>query len=193
MRGSDKKYKNQRQRNKSKNLIILATVLGIIIITAIFFIRTGTKDLSDVQHLSLQESGESENMPLTLGVEEVGHIIQQYYSSLEKGTFNAHNFFNPQVTQYITLKNTSPVIINENYMKDKREYANPKFSIINDKVDFLKTQDEVDYYAYTIFYKCYRPSRGKYQECNVDVEIGLNKDGKIASYKELKISNLKFI
>lgn len=192
MRGSKKKYINQRQKNKNRNLIILlVAVLGIILTASVFFIRTGSKNLSDSQKLDLPEL--SEKKLQKLGLEDVGLVIGQYYSSLEEGTFNAHNFFSQQVSQYITLKNTSPIVINENYMKDKREYANPKFSIINNQIDFLRTHDDVDYYTYSIFYKCFRRSRGKLQECNVDVEIGINTNGKITSYKELKIRDLKFI
>ncbi|WP_439483763.1 hypothetical protein [Cyclobacterium plantarum] len=192
MRGSKKKYINQRQKNKNRNLIIIfVAVLGIFFTASIFFVRTGSKNLSDNQNLSLPELSEKKSQKF--GLEDVAFLIGQYYSSLEKGTFNADDFFNPQVSQYITLKNTSPVLINENYIKDKQEYANPKFSIINNQIDFLRTHNDVDYYTYSIFYKCFRRSRGKFQECYIDVEIGINTNGKITSYKELKIRKLKFI
>jgi len=192
MRDKEKKHRNHRQINRRKNLTIgIVSAIVLIVILSAILLRSNSRTEQESQLLA------SENKigpdPTANTAEGVIQIFSQYYGSLEKETFNANDFFNPEVSQYITLKNTTPSIINAHYRKDKHEYANPKFSIVNNHINLIRTTNEVNYYSFSINYKCYRPSRGKHQECTVDVEVGVNNLGKITSYKELKINNLKFI
>ena len=69
---------------------------------------------------------------------------------------------------------------------------NAKINIISDVEEVnLDSNDGNRYFKFSILFEAFRNSKNKNTSCDVDIEIGLNSDFKIVSYKEMKYYNYK--
>lgn len=118
-------------------------------------------------------------------------IINQYYNDCNMGEFFAKNYFSQSVIQFITAKNLTPSKIDDIFLNNK-EFINSKSYVINNEISYDRTENGVDYYIYWINYSCHRKSLNKKQNCKIQVEIGFDKQNKIKSYRETKVTNLHF-
>lgn len=123
--------------------------------------------------------------------EDVLKILSKYYYDINNSNFDAFNYFSENISQFITRRNITPndinVIFNQN-----NEFLRGQSQIVNNQILFERTENSIDYYSYWVDYNCYRRSKDKNQFCEVNVEVGFNRNNKIVSYKELKIEDLRF-
>ena len=124
--------------------------------------------------------------------EEVTRILENYYSDLVNGNFDAYNYFASDVKQFIQKRNTTPDVINElNQTNDEYSEKNITISYETFSYDHMDSDDN-QYWTYWIHFSCYRTSRSEYQRCNVRVEVGFDAEGKLISYREMEVTDLEY-
>jgi hypothetical protein len=117
--------------------------------------------------------------------------VKNYYTDITNNEFNASNYFADNVDQYINYTNTTPDEINSLFF-NKKDYTNESVIFDESTFTFQRNFENIYYFNYSINYSCFRPRKNKTQTCDVDIEIGFDKDYKIKSYKEMEIRNLTF-
>lgn len=114
--------------------------------------------------------------------------IISYYNDLNYGNMNAFAYFSPRVEQYITMRNDlTPLDINVLW-ENNNEYLNGNYKVIGNRCYFSATNKREVW----IEFKCYRASKQKMQDCRVKVEFVFDNAGKVLSYKELQVKDVKF-
>ena len=122
----------------------------------------------------------------------ITEIITNYYDDLNNNNFNAENYYAKNVEQFISIKNTNPNNINSLINED--DYQDGVSTIDESSIKLIDS-DSNNYYScwsFNVNYQCFRPSKGKYQKCNITIYLGFDENNLIVSYKEKKIRNLKF-
>ena len=116
-------------------------------------------------------------------------FLSSYYEDLNEETFDANNYYADEVDLFITKRNISPFEINAS---------------ISQKEDYLYSNGEVQYISsvtnnignsvsrFWIDYTCWRTARRQWQSCRIEIEVELNSDEEITSYRELQIEDLSF-
>ena len=118
--------------------------------------------------------------------------IKNYYTALNNEGFDANKWFAEKVSAYISKSNITPDEINRLH-RENTEFVNKNCAIQDSSFTLNRTENEINYFQFECNFTCYRTSKNKYQSCNIQVEIGINStNDKFTSYKELKVSNLKF-
>lgn len=126
----------------------------------------------------------------TISLEDVNMIISNYYSDLNNDNFDANNYFSQTIDEYINLKNIEPSDVNGAFKNN--DYQNGISTVEENSLSYESSEGNISFWSFWISYKCYRPSKKKYQECNVNVRIGVDNNKLIHSYKEIKVKDLKF-
>lgn len=133
----------------------------------------------------------NDNRTSNIALQDVKDLMTNYYQDICNGNFDVNNYYAYHVNQFINLENI--------YAKDidyqintiaKKEFRDTKINIISD-IKETNSNDEFRYYKFSIEFEAFRVSKNKMTNCNVDIEIGLNQNNKITSYKELKYYNYK--
>ena len=122
----------------------------------------------------------------------ITEIITNYYDDLNNNNFNAENYYAKNVEQFISIKNTNPNNINS--LINDNDYQDGVSTIDESSIKLIDS-DSNNYYScwsFNVNYQCFRPSKGKYQKCNITIYLGFDENNHIVSYKEKKIRNLKF-
>lgn len=125
---------------------------------------------------------------------EIKLIVQKYFVDITNENFNAENYFANDVSQYISLKNTSPYEINKNYnLYDKKEYLKQEFfyDINSLRPNGISENGDITYLL-DLRGKWYRKSKGNYQESDITLVIVFNSQNKITSLKYNDIQNTKY-
>jgi hypothetical protein len=141
--------------------------------------------------ISPQLDSISSNTTTLLSQDEILNFVNQYYQDISNHNFTAENYFADNVLQYINRANLTPSDINL-IVNNNNDFIDNKSIIINNQLSFDRKDGIINFYNYWIDYNCYRKSKDKYQSCKVKVEIGLNDNNKIISYRELEIKDLLF-
>ncbi len=118
-------------------------------------------------------------------------LIASYFDDLQDNIYDANDYYAPQVDQFISVKNTTPDNINK-LNQNETDFTDRKANIVDNKVNFSRNQNGINYWTFWLDMSCYRVRRQQTQSCKVLIEIGLNEDLKITSYKELDLVDLKF-
>lgn len=151
--------------------------------------QTALNESSINENLNNDVNQQEYNEPISQ--DELLNFITQYYTDISSSNFTAENYFSDNVIQYINRQNISPSEINSIHINNN-EFVNGKSTIINNEINFDRTEADINYYNYWIDFNCFRKSKNKYQSCKVKVEIGIDKNNKIKSYRELEVTDLKF-
>jgi hypothetical protein len=145
-----------------------------------------------------EEIIESNNMPVSdaenedLVINQTIRFVESYYDAITNKDFDATKWFEKMVTNYISKTNISPEEINQ-LQTNNNEFLDQKSNIDESTFKLVREENGISYWQFWHNFICYRASKGKYQTCNVLTEIGINSStNKINSYRELKISDLKF-
>jgi hypothetical protein len=69
------------------------------------------------------------------------------------------------------------------------DYTNSSIRLIGDR-SYISSNNKREVW---IYYTAYRNSKQMYQQCRVKVEFTFDALGKIKSYRELKIEDLRFV
>jgi hypothetical protein len=123
---------------------------------------------------------------------DVINFMSNYYSSITNSSFDAYNWYSYYVKRYINRSNITPTDINLLYQQES-DAVNKEVRLIDETFKFVGKENSDETWNFSIEYKCYKPSMQKYQICNVKIEVILNDDQKIKSYREVKVENLKYI
>jgi len=123
--------------------------------------------------------------------EDALKILSQYYYDINNSNFDANTYFSENVSQFISRHNLTPNDINTIFNQNN-EFLRGQSVILNNQVTFERTENNLNYYSYWVDYSCYRKSKNKNEFCKVNVEVGFNENNKITSYKELRLSDLRF-
>jgi hypothetical protein len=115
-------------------------------------------------------------------------LLNNMFEEFESGLFNANDYFSPNITQYINLHNISPNELNRVYATS--DFKNAK-NVIQDETFQVVASNSGCKVNFISKFKCYRPSKRKWQRCLVDVELVVN-NGKISSYMEKRVLDLQF-
>jgi len=117
--------------------------------------------------------------------------LEKYFNSLNDKDVNAHDFFADKIDQYILRTDLTPADINH-IRKYNTEFIENKSEINKNTIFLFDEKNGVKYWRFWNHYTCYRPSKQKFESCNVLTEFGINGENKITSIKEIKIQNLKY-
>jgi len=202
-------FSSYESKTFSVQLNSILVILGIIFTVAVLyftfnknsnnqFIRN-EEEVIDNQSVN---SGSSSNVTTkdnivekdrhnAINQDDLLNFVSQYYNDLDNRTFLAENFFSDNVIQYINRKNISLEEINSLYINNN-EFVNSKTIVINNEIYFDRIDADVKYYNYWVDFRCFRKSKNKYQACKVNIEIGIDGNRKIVSYRELEVTDLKF-
>jgi RNA polymerase subunit RPABC4/transcription elongation factor Spt4 len=123
---------------------------------------------------------------------DIPNKIYQYYRDIQANNLDARNYFAALVPKYITKTNMTPDKINESIAKGLLEFTQQKFELNIEDIRLDREEDGVRYYTFPIHFNCFRKSKQKIEDCDVDVEIGVNKVGEFVYLKESKVYNLTF-
>jgi hypothetical protein len=119
-------------------------------------------------------------------------FMTDYYNDLSMNTFNAYDYYANEVDQFISKKNTNPAAINKiNQSND--EFQEKSVSLYEETIRKTKMHNGIQFFQFRIYFSCYRKSKEQYQTCHVDIEVGLDQNKKMTSYRELKVSDLEFL
>ena len=119
-------------------------------------------------------------------------IINSYYNVLANQTFDANSYYAERVNKYITKSNTTPAEINE-LNRNELDFVNPKYQFIQPiEIKYERGADGYDYFYFRVFFGVYRPSKQKFQSCNINLKWGFDANYKIVSNQELSYDNLNF-
>ena len=199
---------NVEQKSKMPYIIGASALIVIVILAGLFFLNKNqnsvapeiiTKPISDstkvkevtapisqIDTTSVALSNSTQN-----NQEDAFKILSQYYNDINNSNVDANNYFSENVTQFINRFNITPNEINTIFNKND-EFLRGHSEIVNNQVDFERTENKINYYNYWVDYNCYRKSKNKNEFCKVNVEVGINSNNKIVSYKELRLSDLRF-
>lgn len=152
------------------------------------------KNQNQIDKVSNEESSNENDVSMTskfISDENIGVLIENYYSDLNNERFDANNYYSQQIDQFITLKNITPSELNS-ALKYNNDYQNGTSTIEENSLAFDSTEEDLSFWTFWLTYNCYRPSKKKYQECKINVRIGVDDKFLIHSYKEMKVKDLKF-
>jgi hypothetical protein len=119
------------------------------------------------------------------------NLMNNYYNSINSSNYNAYNFFDHQVKQFIRVKNITADSINTIHALNN-EFIGGYSKILKESVHLDSVANGNSYWQYKTDFMCYRNSMKKYETCQVPIYIELNACNKIVSYREGKPENLKF-
>ncbi len=136
----------------------------------------------------IEEKIQVEQMELS----KVHYMMENYYNDVTNETFEASNYFAEEVKVFISRKNCTPIDINE-INKGNDEFSDRHVMIIDESMLFNHFEEEIQYWEYWIDFTCYRSSKSKYQLCKVKIEIGIDPNGKLVSYRETQVTDLQFV
>jgi hypothetical protein len=199
-----------KPKNSTNQLNVVLGILGFVFAIAVIYFSFNKKvakeevprnkievnneqpiinESTNIENLNNNVSEQEYNEPISQ--DELLNLITQYYTDISSNNFSAENYFSENVIQYINRKNTTPSDINSIH-NNNTEFINGKSTIINNEINFVRTEGDINYYDYWIDFNCFRKSKNKYQNCKVKVEVGIDNKNKIKSYRELEVTDLKF-
>lgn len=117
------------------------------------------------------------------------NFLRNYYSSFGSPEFDASDYFSSEISQFINAKNITPAQLNM-ILSESNDYIDGQTEIIDNEIYYKRSDFGIEYWEFWAKYSCFRPSKNKYQNCIVHVEIGIDNATKLNSYKELGIENL---
>jgi hypothetical protein len=187
---------------KSKMPYILGAIalLVIIILGVLLYIKSNESDkVASKESTPIQNATDNipanaipdDKIPKEITAEEALNLLSQYYEDLNNSSMDANNYFAENVSDFISRHNVTSKEINQ-ILSQNNEYLNGESAIKNDEVTYHRNEDNISYYRYWIDYHCYRKSKNKNEFCKVNIEVGFNENNQITSYKELKVSDLRF-
>jgi hypothetical protein len=207
---NDFSISNSKPKRFSNQVNLVLGILGVVFVIVVIYFYLNKKDVSNEAPLTNSEvineqplvpeneieltsknDVSYEESQMTFSQDELLNFINQYYYDISNNSFNAENYFSENITQYINRKNISPIDINDIH-NNNNEFIDEKTNVINNEINFDRTEKSISYYSYWIDFSCFRKSKNKNQSCKVKIEIGIDHKNKIKSYRELEITDLTF-
>jgi len=150
-----------------------------------------SKDLSTKIPMENIEPKDAETQIPPITQDEVSSIMTNYYYDITNEDFNAFNYYAENVQQFIRKMNVSPEEINE-INQGSGDMTQRSVFFDSQSLAFDRVEENVQFWRYSIYFVCYKESRGQYQSCNVNIEVGFNQEKKLTVYNELRVSNLEY-
>lgn len=138
-----------------------------------------------------QEVEAKKNELKEFSTNEVTAFMRNYYHDLVMGNFDAYRYYADHVDRFISKKNVTPDEINE-INRSNDEFIDKTVYVQEETMTPSRIEGKVQYFTFWIYFTCYRASKDQYQSCNVNIEVGLNENKKMISYRELKVTDLEF-
>lgn len=138
-----------------------------------------------------QEVEAKKNELKEFSTNEVTAFMRNYYNDLVMGNFDAYRYYADHVDRFISKKNVTPDEINE-INRSNDEFIDKTVYVQEETMTPSRIEGKVQYFTFWIYFTCYRASKDQYQSCNVNIEVGLNENKKMISYRELKVTDLEF-
>jgi hypothetical protein len=122
--------------------------------------------------------------------EEFYKFLLDYYQSIDKKSTDAHNYFTDNISIFYEKRNINPDSVNK--IRKTSDYKDSSNNIDKDGITVRKGADGINYWRFKSGMTCYRPTKDKFQKCNVEMEFGLDSDNKIASIEQIRYWDLNF-
>ncbi len=162
-------------KKKSNVLIYLLTSAIVLAIGYFMFIKLNENPIDEAPTIE----------------EQTKVLILSYYDDADKDQIDAYKYFAPYVERYITVERTTPEEINSINNRE-HDFTNRETEVMENTITFEREDNGLKYWTFWLDMSCFRVRRQKTQSCKVKIELGINEDLKIVSYRELDIQNLKF-
>lgn len=172
---------NSKPKNSSSQLNVVLGILGVVFAIAVIYFSYNKKDApqentnnTEVKNTQpiINESpiSETTNNDVIeqehyepISQDELLNFVNQYYNDISSDNFSAENYFSDNVNQYINRKNISPSEINSIHINNN-EFVNGKSTIINNEINFDRTDVDINYYNYWVDFSCYRKIKKQVSE-----------------------------
>ena len=172
------------------------------ITTANIIVKAKEDSLTVDESIKAQEVVEKNTTTENTKATAIG-IIKSYYEDLShNANYDANNWFTPYVSKFISKTDVTPNEINGLHRSntefmggvsivDENTFKFNRNENVFDRINGY--ENKISFWQYETNFSCYRTSMKKYQTCKILVELGLDAESnKIASYKELQVTDLKF-
>ena len=116
-------------------------------------------------------------------------LITNYLKDISNETFDAWNYYAYKIDEFISRDNLSPNDVNLLF-KDKTDFLLEHTELI-DIVSVNKDSGN-SICSFWMELTCWRTNRQMWQNCKVNIEMVLNADMKITSWRQLKVVDLVF-
>jgi len=181
----EEKEKKKAYSWNSWGNFIFGAVVGFLI-TSIWIGNT-----DDSEDESLQDTRSIAYFDQQIDSSKVYDIMDSYYKSINSPNYNAFNYFDGRVGQFITKMNITPDSINRIHNLNN-EFIQNTSAIQKETIKLDSVSGGISYWHFLTDFMCYRNSRNQYESCQLPMFIGLNSYGKITMFKEGKPINLKW-
>ncbi len=172
-----------KKKHKRKTSWIVTGIIALILIITFFVYGYYLQESSTYS----KHKGGKEG----LNKEQVFNLIVKYYDSNNDKKFDAYDFFANRVDQFYLRKDVNPTEI-EIIRQTNIDYIDPKNTIDKESLVLFSKNDSVQYWRFNGDYTCYRTSKKKFQNCQIEMEFGINARGKITRIKQINYSNLRY-
>jgi len=172
------------EKRDSKKVILIA--LSVIVLLTLAF----------VSYELISEKEETDAKPTASVVAQVPdesacrNTIDNYFQATNEGRVYAPNYFAPMVRQYIQIKNISSDSV-QYFFDHPGDYRDGSTVVDNSTFTSYVSGDERVCLVW-IDFTCYRAKKDKWQNCKVQVEIIINSERKIISYREADRSEIEY-
>jgi serine/threonine protein kinase len=162
---------------KKKSNIIIYILISLFVLAIGYFMYSKLNDTPIDEAPTIEE--------------QTKNLIINYYDDADKDNIDANKYFAPYVENYITVEETNPEEINSINNRE-HDFTNRETLVIENTIKFEREDNDLKYWTFWLDMSCFRIKRQQYQTCKVKIELGINKDLKIVSYRELDIQDLQF-
>jgi hypothetical protein len=121
--------------------------------------------------------------------DSVRGLITNYLKDIGNETFDAWNYYAYKIDEFINRAHLSPNDINLLF-QDKTDFLFESSELIN--IESVNEDSGNTICSFWMELTCWRTNRNKWQNCKVNIEIVLNSDMKITSWRQLKVEELVF-
>lgn len=122
--------------------------------------------------------------------DEFYQFLQNYLQSIDKKDTDANDYFTDNISVFYLARNINPDSVNR--IRRTSDYTNCRNNIDKGSITVRKGENGISYWRYKGTMICYRPSKDKFQKCDVEMEYGINPDNRITSIEQIGFQNLIF-
>ena len=172
----------EKRRSRKVTLITLAIVmlLALVFVSYQFVSGRAQADAESAKVEVIQVPDES----------ACRNTIDNFFNASNEGRMYAPDYFAPMVRQYIQIKNISSDSV-QYFFDHPGDYLDGSTVVDNSTFTSYVSGDERVCLLW-IDFTCYRAKKDKWQNCKVQVEIIINSERKIISYREADRSEIEY-
>lgn len=117
------------------------------------------------------------------------NFVLVYLKSVSESKPDAEEFFTDKISVFYKEKNITPQRVNQ--IRKITDYTKGEYDVDKESIAVNRKFSGITYWRFNAKMLCYRPSLSKYEKCVVEMEYGINDDGRIASIEQINYWDYK--